>query len=116
MQRAIVCGGGFTTSGNLRTAATSFLNGDITTNNFIKINNFTAILQLKSNSVIKGVFQLNSNDFQFDINSGNTTGDVIFRMDNAEVISIDRLTNIKLPYYFNNEGYVKTGWILCIRT
>jgi len=52
---------------------------------------------------------LNGNDFRFDINSGNTTGNVIFRMDNADVISIDILTKIKLPYYFNNEGYVKTG-------
>jgi hypothetical protein len=75
----------------------------------ISVNNFTAILQLKSNNVIKGVFQLNGNDFQFDINSGNTTGDVIFRMDNAEVISIDKLTNIKLPYYFKNESCVKVG-------
>jgi len=91
LQRAILSGGGLTTSGNLLTAATPFLNGDITTNNFINFNNFTAILQIKSNSVIKGVFQLNGNDFQFDINSGNTTGDVIFRMDNADVISIDKI-------------------------
>ena len=90
--------------------------GSIKTFSDLNLDNSNATVQPQSFSEKKIFFQIAWNDSWFDTNSDDTTGDVIFRMDNAEVISIDRLTNIKLPYYSNNEGYVKTAWILCIRT
>jgi len=82
-----VNGGSLTTGGNILVSGTSFLNGDVTTNSDITINNTAAILQLKSSNVNKGFFQLSGNDVRFGTNSGNTSGDVIVRMDGDDLVS-----------------------------
>ncbi len=78
------------TGGNMLVAGTSILSGDVTTNNDITINNTAAILQLKSNSDKIGYFQLDDNDVRLGTNSGNTTGNVIVRMDGDDRIKFEK--------------------------
>jgi len=53
---------------------TSLLNGDVTFNSDLILNNTTATLKLKSSNINKGFFQLSGNDVRPGTNSGNGSG------------------------------------------
>jgi hypothetical protein len=91
-----VQGGQLITSGSILAAGTSLLNGDVTTNSDLIINNTAAILQLKSSGENKGYFQLSGNNVRMGTNSGNTTGNLIIRMNGNDRISINPSGNIDL--------------------
>jgi hypothetical protein len=86
----ILSGATITTPGNLTVSGTSFLNGNVTTNSDLIINNPTATIQLKSSSVNKGFYQLSGDNVRFGTNSGNTGGDVILRMDGDDMIKFQK--------------------------
>jgi hypothetical protein len=82
-----VTGSGLITSGGLTVGSSGLVggnfttNGDLSTNSDFTINNAAATMQLKNGSgVNKGFFQLSGDDVRFGTNSGNTSGDVIVRM------------------------------------
>jgi len=102
-----------TTTGNAIVGAETTAEGIIRTYSDLNLDDPNATVQLQSLSVKKGFFQIAGNDFRFGTNSGNLTGDVIFRMDNADVMTIDREANINLLNYSVQEGYVTIGWKLC---
>jgi hypothetical protein len=81
--------GSLIAAGNLVVGTTGLINGDLTTNSDMVINNTTATLQLKSNSVNKGFFQLSGNDVRFGTNSGNSTGNLIIRMNGSNRITVN---------------------------
>jgi cytoskeletal protein CcmA (bactofilin family) len=91
-----VSAGNVVTSGNLVAAGVSTLNGDVTTNSDLIINNTTATFQLKSSGDNKGFFQLSGNNVRFGTNSGNTTGNVIVRLNGSDRVSINPSGDIAL--------------------
>ena len=61
----------------------------LTESGSITINNPTAILQLQSNGINKGFFQLSGNNVRIGTNSGNTGGQFIVRMNGNTHMVID---------------------------
>lgn len=88
--------GQLVTSGNISAVGASLLNGDVTTNSDLVINNTAAILQLKSGGENKGFYQLSGNNVRMGTNSGNTTGNLIIRMNGNDRVSISPSGNIDL--------------------
>jgi hypothetical protein len=91
-----VIAGNVVTSGNLVASGVSTLSGDVTTNSDLIINNTTATLQLKSSGDNTGFFQLSGNNVRFGTNSGNTTGNVIVRLNGNDRVSINPSGDIAL--------------------
>jgi len=91
-----ITGGGFLTAGNITAVGTSLLSGDVTTNSDLIVNNSTATLQLKSSSVNKGFFQLSGNNVRMGTNSGNTTGNLLIRMNGNDRVEINPSGDINL--------------------
>ena len=123
-----VSGAALTTGGNIVVAGTSILSGDVTTNSDLIINNTAATMQLKSSDVNKGFFQLSGNNVRFGTNSGNTTGNLIMRMNGNDRVQINAAgdidldgkitrsavtgTNNLLPLcfgYINDDGTIRNG-------
>lgn len=92
-----ITGGGFLTGGNILAAGTSLLSGDVTTNSDVIINNTAATMQLKSNSINKGYFQLSGDNVRLGTNSGNPNGKIIIRMNGTDKIEINPAGNINVP-------------------
>jgi hypothetical protein len=86
---------------NITATGTSFLNGDVTTNSDLIINNTAAMLQLKSSSLNKGFFQLSGDNVRMGTNSGNSTGNLIIRMNGNDRVKINAAGDIDL------EGQIK---------
>jgi hypothetical protein len=85
-----VSGGTLNSSGNLFVNGASFLNSSITSNGDIIVINPEAILQLRNGSnVNKGFFQLSGDDVRLGTNSGNTTGDLVIRMNGNNRVTIN---------------------------
>lgn len=91
-----VSGAALATGGNIVVVGTSFLSGDVTTNSDLIINNTAATMQLKSSSVNKGFFQLSGNNVRFGTNSGNTTGNLIMRMNGNDRVQINPAGDINI--------------------
>ncbi len=66
------------------------VSGNIRSSNSMIIDNAAAILQLKSNDVNKGFMQLSGDNLRIGTNSGNTNGKIVFRMDNSDIINIQK--------------------------
>lgn len=75
---------------------TAFADGDITTNSDLVINNTTATLQLKSSNINRGYFQLSGNNVRMGTNSGNSTGNLVIRMNGNDRVTIDPSGNIDI--------------------
>lgn len=111
--------GGNVTAANFTSLGSAVINGEATANGNVRtysdlnVDNSNATVQLQNLNVKKTFFQIAGNDFKFGTNSNNTTGDIIFRMDNADAMTIDKNANIKLLNYSVHEGYVIIGWKLC---
>jgi hypothetical protein len=94
---SISTGGNLTAGGNLATTGTSFLNGNVTTNGDLIVNNSGAILQLKNGSNVNtGYFQLSGNNVRMGTNSGNSTGNLIIRMNGNDRVTINPAGDINL--------------------
>lgn len=91
-----VQGGALFTGGNLTAGGTGIINGDLTTNSDLIINNTAAILQLKNNSVNKGFFQLSGDNVRLGTNSGNSTGNLVIRMNANDRITVNPQGDIDL--------------------
>ena len=91
-----VSGAALATGGNIIVVGASVLSGDVTTNSDLIINNTAATMQLKSSSVNKGFFQLSGNNVRFGTNSGNTTGNLIMRMNGNDRVQINAAGDIDL--------------------
>jgi hypothetical protein len=65
------------------------VNGNIRTTGSLNIDNTSAILQLRSAGDNKGFFQLSGDNLRLGTNSGNTTGNVVFRMNGTDQVFID---------------------------
>ena len=91
-----VSGAALATGGNIVVVGTSVLSGDVTTNSDLIINNTAATMQLKSSSVNKGFFQLSGNNVRFGTNSGNTTGNLIMRMNGNDRVQINPAGDINI--------------------
>jgi hypothetical protein len=85
-----------TSNSNLSVAGTSLLTGDVTTNSILTINNAAATLQLKSNNVFKALFQLSGNDLRMGTSFGNTTGNLLIRMNGNDRVQINASGDIDL--------------------
>jgi hypothetical protein len=83
--------GSISTPGNIIVAGTSVLSGDVTTNGDLTVNNTTATLQLKSSSVNKGFLQLSGDNVRMGTNSGNTTGNLVIRMNGTDRVFVDEV-------------------------
>lgn len=89
-----ITGSLLSSTGNLVAVGTSLLNGDVTTNSDLIINNTTATLQLRSSNVNKGFFQLSGDNVRMGTNSGNTTGNLIIRMNGTDRVFVDEDGNV----------------------
>jgi hypothetical protein len=65
------------------------VSGNIRSNSSMIIDNSSAILQLRSATVNKGFVQLSGDNLRLGTNSGNTTGNVVIRMDGNDRITIN---------------------------
>ena len=65
------------------------VSGNIRSNSSMIIDNASAILQLRSATVNKGFVQLSGDNLRFGTNSGNTTGNVVVRMNGNDRITIN---------------------------
>lgn len=102
--------------------------GNIRTTGSMIIDNTSAILQLKSAAVNKGFMQLSGDNVRIGTNSGNATGNVIFRMNGNDRITINpegdidiegKITNIAstgnaslIPYCYgkiDDDGSIISG-------
>ncbi|MBK6347418.1 MAG: hypothetical protein IPF68_16090 [Bacteroidales bacterium] len=72
------------------------VNGNIRTTGSVNIDNTSAILQFKSGGVNTGFVQLSGDNLRLGTNSGNTTGDVVFRMNGTDRIFVDELGRVGL--------------------
>lgn len=86
--------------------------GIVTTYSSLNLDDADATVQLQTLNSKKGFFQLAGNNFRFGTNSGNAAGKIIFRMDQKDVMSIDRDANIDL-LKFGGTGFLTIGWKLC---
>jgi hypothetical protein len=84
-----VSGGSLVTTGNLTALGTGFVGGDLQTLGDLIINSSTATMQLKSSSVNTGYFQLSGNNVRMGTNSGNSTGNLIIRMNGTDRVFVD---------------------------
>ncbi len=84
-----VLNGDVKTNSNLNVIGTSLLNGDVTTTSDLIIDNPTATFQLKSSGANKGYYQLSGNNVRFGTNSGNSTGNVIVRLNGNDRVQIN---------------------------
>ncbi len=98
-----IVSGNFTTNGNLTgnsnlsVDGTSLLTGDVTTNNNLIVNNSGATLQLRNGgNVNKGFFQLSGDNVRMGTNSGNSTGNLIIRMNGNDRVQIDPAGDINI--------------------
>ncbi len=82
--------------------------GNIRTTGSMNIDNSSAILQLKSAGVSTGFVQLSGDNLRFGTNSGNTTGNVILRMDGTDMISFQKTVSAGIFMQVNLNG-VSTG-------
>ncbi len=79
------------------------VSGNIRSNSSMIIDNATAILQLKSAGVSTGFVQLSGDNLRLGTNSGNTTGNVVVRMNGNDRITINPAGDI------NTEGKITTS-------
>jgi hypothetical protein len=91
-----VQGGALITGGNLVVSGTGVVSGDLQTNADVVINNTTATMQLKNSNVNKGYFQLSGDNVRMGTNSGNSTGNLIFRMNGNDRVVINPQGNMDL--------------------
>ncbi|NOT50503.1 MAG: hypothetical protein HOP10_04410 [Chitinophagaceae bacterium] len=92
----ISTGGNLTAGGILTTGGTTLLIGDVTTNSDLIVNNVAATMQLKSSGVNKGYFQLSGNNVRMGTNSGNSTGNLIIRMNGNDRVTINPAGDIDI--------------------
>ncbi|MCY7291064.1 MAG: hypothetical protein LH615_02670 [Ferruginibacter sp.] len=108
-----ITAGSFTATGNAVVNAALTAQGDVVTYSDLNLDDVGPTIQLQSVNVKYGFFQLAGNDLRLGTNSGNTSGKVIFRMDQTDVMSIDRFANIKLLEAGTHKGEICIGWKLC---
>ncbi len=108
-----ITAGSFTATSNAIINAEVSAQGDIVTYSDLNLDDVGPTIQLQSLNAKYGFFQLAGNDLRFGTNSGNSNGKVIFRMDQTDVMSIDRFANIKLLEAGTNKGEICIGWKLC---
>lgn len=77
-------------TGNIVTGGTATVNGDLSTNSDLIINNTTATFQLKAAGENKGYFQLSGDNVRMGTNSGNSTGNLIIRMNGTDRVFVDQ--------------------------
>jgi hypothetical protein len=93
----LITPGGLTVSNNGLIGGNFTANGDLSTNNDLIVNNSSATVQLKDgSSVNKGFFQLSGNNVRMGTNSGNTTGNLIVRMNGTDRVTVDEVGNVNL--------------------
>ncbi len=89
--------GSMSTSGNLTVGGNGFFAGAITGNDDIIINNSAAILQLRNGSNVNtGFLQLSGNNVRLGTNSGNTTGNLVFRMNGNDRATINAAGDVDI--------------------
>jgi len=93
-----------TANSNLSVAGASLLTGDVTTNADLIINNTTATMQLKSSNVNRGYFQLSGTNVRMGTNSGNSTGNLIIRMNGNDRVTVDPVGDINIEGKITNTG------------
>jgi hypothetical protein len=112
----VIEGAGLSSTGSLYANGTSLLQGAVTgnatatfagninSNTSVSINDPAAILQLKNASIDKGFVQLSGENLRISTNSGNTTGNIIFRNDGADIFEIKKSTFGGGSLQINNNG------------
>ncbi|MEP6712221.1 MAG: hypothetical protein ABJA37_07395 [Ferruginibacter sp.] len=81
-------------SGNLKTTGTALIQGEITTNGGLTLDETGGTIQLSDANVKKGYFQLSGDNVRMGTNSGNAAGDLIFRMNGTDRAVIDNAGNM----------------------
>jgi hypothetical protein len=82
--------------GNIRSRNDILVDGGVTANSDLVINNTNAILQLRSSGENKGYYQLSGDNVRMGTNSGNTTGNLIIRMNGNDRVQINPSGDINL--------------------
>lgn len=89
--------GSFSTSGNLTVGGNIAAGGSITANSDVIINNSAAILQLKNgSSVSTGFLQLSGTNVRIGTNSGNTTGNLVVRMNGNDRVVVNPAGDVQI--------------------
>ena len=76
--------------------------GNIRSNSSLIIDNASAILQLRSSAVNKGFIQLSGDNLRLGTNSGNATGNVVFRMNGNDRVTINPQGDIDIEGKITN--------------
>jgi hypothetical protein len=83
-------------NGNIRSRNDILVDGGVTANSDLVINNTNAILQLRSSGENKGYYQLSGDNVRMGTNSGNTTGNLIIRMNGNDRVTVTPNGNMDL--------------------
>ncbi len=95
-------------SGNVLMSGIAYVLGDITTNAGIKINN-AGILQFADAGTNKSYVQLSGDNLRMGTNSGNTTGDMIVRLNGNDLFTFKNYLNSGSAQLYLNYNGVQTG-------
>lgn len=89
-----VSGATLLTPGNLFTGGTGVITGNLTAASDIIMSSPGATIQLTDAGENKGFFQLSGNNVRLGTNSGNSTGDLVIRMNGADRVTIRENGNV----------------------
>lgn len=81
-------------NGNMRVSGTGLIQGEITTNGGLTIDETGGTIQMQDGGTNKGYFQLSGDNVRMGTNSGNSTGDLIIRMNGTDRIAVDNFGNM----------------------
>ncbi len=102
----------FEASSDLIADGVADVSGNVTSYGDINLSGVGSTLQFQDNDEKKAYMQLAGNDLRFGTNSGNSAGKLILRMNNRDLISIDRLANIEMLENTTGQGNIVIGWKL----
>lgn len=88
------------------------VSGNIRTNGSSIIDNLSAILQLKSGGVNKGFMQLSGDNVRLGTNSGNTTGNLVVRMNGNDRVTVNPAGDIDLDGKITRNASTGTNSLL----
>ena len=87
---------------NLVASGSLITSSDLTVNSDLIMDNPSSTIQLKTSGISKTFFQLNGDDLRMGTNSGNASGNTIFRLNGENVLYADANGNMELLKYFGD--------------
>ncbi len=107
-----VIAGNLVSLGNMLVPGNPVFSGSITSNTGLNINTTGATFQLKTSDVNKGYVQLSGDNLRMGTNSGNTTGNLIIRMNANDRVTITPQGDMNMQGTITKHAVSDTGSFL----